>query len=728
MILKNFRFQFFPELSHFLEDSIYVTTNNVWGTAWKLPNVDLESKDLDHVLHALENILKTISPKITFKIKSVFVQDFNMQHTSFRSDAIQDIGFINRSTIFLFERSGGKPLWKTFKQDSKIDCARFKQDIPTHLLNELGAVPLNTSEVENLFLLSAQKKPCAAIIRQKDHLDFATHVTGVVRIWRQLPMQMNQHDLATISCDLRPPFEICTSFKKLDKIQSDFLLRSALSRNQNIHSAETQERGAQIEQMLTNFVNTGLDIFNTEWLLILKRTSEEVLRNDLKHTLDVMNRIGDAMIENYGVSQSFKAALAGSPQHFTFLEGSQNIVKWFPHVCFGQKSPVLESKRGFLMHRLDGSLFDFDLFNPKYTAYNTIITGKTGSGKSVFANLLTSCLLNDPDITIAKIDVGGSASKECALFGGTEIKFDLSVPSGLNPFAHVSDHISNDAISILVEFLAVLIREENESVVPKQMRADIERAVKALAEQNKALTIDGLIEMTDFPRSNLLGRWSSIGIFANAFQSKAALDNHPKYTYFNFLNIQSASNRDFLDGIMASVVAKINLDMLSLQNTSKRLVLMCDETKFFIERNANFFLLTTANFRKFGHAVILIGQNVSDFELTLENGKKDIGIILNSPTRVFFSAQGNESFLKEQFALDDKYLKKICHPEPIVHDYRDAVVQDEMGTRIVRLFLSKKEYWQYTSSFEARLKLDRLLANVPGLTMEEAIACLKSFG
>lgn len=75
--------------------------------------------------------------------------------------------------------------------------------------------------------------------------------------------------------------------------------------------------------------------------------------------------------------------------------------------------------------------------------------------ESVLANALSSALMQDPDVRMIKIDVGGSYKKECEAFEGTEVNFRLDSPSGINPFRVLSRiSSSNEAIEIVSEFLA----------------------------------------------------------------------------------------------------------------------------------------------------------------------------------------------------------------------------------------------------------------------------------
>jgi len=212
-------------------------------------------------------------------------------------------------------------------------------------------------------------------------------------------------------------------------------------------------------------------------------------------------------------------------------------------------------------------------------------------------------------------------------------------------------------------------------------------------------------------------------VFENALKSSANnLHQIDRYTYFNFEHIHSASNSDYSSGIMAAVIAETNLKALSL-NKNARMIFFCDEVPFFIKKNGSFFKLTTANFRKYGHSTILIAQSTKDFELKHESNESDCGIIQNSPIRFLFQIDGKEKEFADKLGLFESDLVKI---RSLVKapTFRDVLLQDDLGTRVLRIFLTTKEYWLTTTSKKDRDKLNKLRTQIPDLSLKEAINCL----
>ncbi|MDZ4085117.1 MAG: hypothetical protein U1E10_19395 [Bdellovibrionales bacterium] len=187
--------------------------------------------------------------------------------------------------------------------------------------------------------------------------------------------------------------------------------------------------------------------------------------------------------------------------------------------------------------------------------------------------------------------------------------------------------------------------------------------------------------------------------------------------YFNFQDIFQASDQDFSQGVMASVLAVFNLEMRNHPNS--RIILICDETPFFIEKCFSLFKLSTANVRKFGGSVILVAQ--ASKHLVIDN---DTSLIDNSFNRILFSVDGDLERFQERFKLREKDMDYVLSLTFKNKEYSEFLFQEGELARIMRLALSRKEYWRVTSSQSDILKLQSLLAAVPGLKTEDAISVL----
>ena len=712
------------------ESPFFVTDQGIEGALFEVPLLDLEDSNVDLKFAALRGIFEELDESVLFRFQlNREMTNSSEEVVGVRRSEIGQIGYLTSKALISFERNLSKGALGALLGVSRRGQDDLIAKIPSGSLNRIGARRLVYTEVEKFFDLPSQEWK-----RDLRSIDQGSKVLGCVRIYKPGNANLDRARLMQVLDEIRLPYRLSVSVRKVSKAKADLSLRMQANRQAALHDAATQDRVQATEDALRATQLQGESLFELEWLLFIERTSESELRRDLEQARSALSGFGDCLIETYGLVPSFRASFPGSPQHSTFKEMGSVAPLYLPIFTMGAAAkPRGESERSIHFHRVDGSLHAFDLFDKKYLAYNALITGKSGSGKSVLANLVSQSLLADPNVLLIKVDVGGSYRKECELFGGQEINFSLDRPSGVDPFLAFSEtKNSNLALETLKQFLATLVKEEGETDVSKEIHAGLEEALiqyrESLFDGEKA-SLDGLLETCpNIPRRKLLGRWAKGGVFSNALMSSGERPES-NYRYYNFENILGASSRDYAEGVMAAVIAQVNLEMLKagdrLKNPDgKRIVLFCDETRFFIERNAEFFLLTTANFRKFGHGVILINQNMKNFELPGKNGERDLGIILNSPIRFLLQADHEPKYLKEQFGLCDEHISILTENPYRGREYREVILQDDTGTRALRVYLTPSEYWRCTSDSEDNQKLFGLMRAVPGLTLREAINCL----
>lgn len=709
-----------PELSHIeLKDNIpfFTTVGGVTGFAIKCKLIDLEAKDALESYEIFQEILKQIPHQVLVKttLQDLYVTP-EYKTTFSRSDTVKKIGVRNKTLILSFE-------WKVKDQITLLN-------LPMQQVLRLGS-SLSEEDLRAIF-----SPPHSEILESNTSVDFGDQLKGIYRIYRQGVDPMSISTLSEKLEGLTGSYEVVASIKKCDPARIESRLKRASTRGKVGNTAVAQEKVTAAEEALRAVSLYGEHFYSIDWVIIVTDVNEGSLREKLSLIRASLSSFGVGTIESAGAYRSYITSLIGSGrQHVPFIEQSPTALFYLPIATYGEELPFQDgAKTTLLLHREDGSLHGFDQFDPRFSSYNMIVTGKTGSGKSVFGNVNSRALLNDPEVHMIKVDVGGSYKRECAEYNGLEVCFNLNTPSGIDPFSFINQEIGvNDSVGVLTEFVCTLALEEGETFISREMKGDYESSIKNYIKNttNPSYT-DFLSLNSELPRIKLLKRWDRGGQYENALSTERKLDFTNRYLYFNFENILTAANPDYVAGVMAAVIAKVNIDLLWLslpknRKLGKRLVFFCDETKFFLEKNGQFFLLTSANFRKFGHANILTGQNIRDFVLNI-NGRDDLGLILNSPIRVFYEAAIDPEFLKTTFSLNDREIHFIRNNPYKGKEFRQFILQDDLGTRLSRLYLTRPEYLSMTSSRSEVDKINKITEAFPELNRDEVIGLIQLGG
>ena len=170
--------------------------------------------------------------------------------------------------------------------------------------------------------------------------------------------------------------------------------------------------------------------------------------------------MGEWSIETFGAYPSLLALSPGGELHYRLLEKSSTLKCFLPCSRFGSvlNNPV--ARGSLLYHRRDFSLDTLNPFSENYANHTGVIIGKSGRGKSVFANLLTKSLFHDPLASIFLVDVKGSHKKTVKELGGRIYNIDIKNRSGLNPLKNLT--ADKDSVEIASGFMEKLFLEEKE--------------------------------------------------------------------------------------------------------------------------------------------------------------------------------------------------------------------------------------------------------------------------
>lgn len=719
-----------PVLSEVVEYanlSIFRTSDHKCGIGFLIEGCDIESENPEIYQKQLLGFIRGLPSSCLARVELEVSKGNKELLQTQRADAISELGSIHNE-IRLFVEISEEPFLVLKIKELLSKNIEFKKNFKAlkqiHLLALQSGLKIRPilSEILKSQFIDANKN------YQKTNAGISngTQYFGILRLYKPGNENLSERTLAKVLQHVPKPFKIIVSWRKLEPSKVKIDLERRLKQTQSEQDPTNRALYESTAKTLSDSLNSGAQFLEYEFIVLLARDSEKELIQDLKSAELQLNQFAEFKIETFGATPSWLATLVGNNQHVTLREIDETFTLMLPVWHQGEVRLNETALRTLPLHREDGSLHGFDLFDKNFSVFNSVIIGTSGKGKSVLTGLISKSLLNDPNVFIIKLDVGGSHSKECELYNGQEYLLELNKPSGINPFEVINLNCSNsEKIGILSKFLAVLISEQNELNFSKELRADIEENIQEYLLVAKNPSLQEFYELQiKFPRRSLLKRWVQGGLYESAFAvNKNKSDNLNKtkaqLRYYNFSQVFQASDPEFSQAGLAAVLAQFNIETLC--QDGRRIVLICDETPFFIKSCFEFFKFSTANVRKYGHAVILITQISSDLVVG-----GDTGILENSPQRFLFSQDGSASEFQNRLRLSNEHMETLKDLKSIPGKFSEVFLQTAESGKKLKIKITTKEYWELTSTKPDQVKLEKLRKAVPELSLKEAIQCLSA--
>ena len=686
------------------EKNYWLSSSGFLGQSFLFKTLDLE---LEQNLESLfDSFLKSLSHNVRLRF-SLFSEFSNLvPFENKRSKEIEKIGFLKNLSLIHFEHKDKISFKEAFKKDFLNKDVFFQKRLSDILesedesfLNKIKANSISSKSFKDLYNL--YKPLCFTpfgLQNNKYHI-------GILKLKNSGNYPLTLKSLALMLEQVPKPMSFHIVLEKLSKAHADKTLKMKLREEAEGRGQVSFEKYQKAQKAISEVELGGLELFNYEVHIMLKRFLDSSLRRDLSLALKALSPLGEWSLESFGAYPSLFALSPGDKLHLKLIENSAVLKCFLPCLSFGSSfsssfssklSSSLNSdltnldkkafsKEGLIYHRRDFSLDRLNPFSSNYSNHTGVIIGKSGKGKSVFANLLTSSLFEDDKAFIFLVDVKGSHKKMVDDLGGKTYNIDINSSSGLNPLSKLSS--KKESIEITSHFIEKLLLEENQEALNSEEKNELEKNLINFAKKIKEfnLTLDNFYKSFNHPRKEKLGRFIKGSLNENLFKSSGDnLDN--RLLYFNFENISTASNSFIAKAIMAGLMSEFSFKLLN-KKPNEKLIFIADETPFFIKSCFNTFSLLSKNVRKLNGSLILLAQNSKDLVL---NG--DTSLIDNSEFKVLFSTDGAEKDFMQTFNLSDEEFLKVKALKTIKGLYSQFLLKDSLSSKVGFLRLSKKEY------------------------------------
>ena len=671
------------------EKDFWISSKGFLGQSFIFQTLDLEIED--NLEMYLDSFLKTLSSNVRVKI-SLFQEFSNKcEFSSSRIKAINEKGFLKTNGLIHFEHRKKISLRKVLKMDLlkkeelfTKQLADIKESKDNIFLERLKYEPVSSSSFNELYTLYKPLEMTSLGLKS------SLALLGILKLKNSGNFPLTLRTLPFALESLPKPLGFHISMEKMPPAQAEKILQSKSREEAEGRGQVSFEKYRNTQKALTDMALSGEELFHFEVHITLKRIFDNNLRKDIILSLKNLSSLGDWSIESFGAYPSLLALSPGSNLHYKLIEKSSTLKCFIPFCRFGASisdkgATTIEKphKGSFLYHRRDLSLDEVNPFSKSYSNHTGVIIGKSGKGKSVFANLLTKALFYDKKASVFLVDVKGSHKRTVRALKGKTYNIDIKNTSGLNPLRHLT--ADKDSIEIASHFLEKLFLKEDEEFLPSDDKTKLENNITRFSKSPVDKTLDNFYNTLKHDRKDKLLRWIKGSLNENIFNSNEDVLKN-RLLYFNFENISTASNSQTAKAIIAAIMAEFSFKLLN-KNPDEKFIFISDETPFFIKSCFNTFSLLSKNVRKLNGSLILLAQNSKDLVV---NG--DTSLIDNSEFKVLFSFDGEEKRFKEIFSLTEEEFHKLKNIKTVKGQFSQFLLKDSIGCKVGFLRLSKEEY------------------------------------
>lgn len=524
--------------------------------------------------------------------------------------------------------------------------------------------------------------------------------------------------------------------KEIEKLElGRRLAHSMASGAKNVSDLESESKLASIEELLRELMEGSERLVSMDFNVILWARDLSELEERTDEVLKAFRNLNQAegLVETLAGSDAFLSAMPSICAGFRHKKlKSSNAAHLLPlYSCWnGNERPVC------VLPNREGAICAIDPFAPQLPAWNGLVFGQTGSGKSfTLCQLMLQFYGQSPRPRIIWIDNGASSERLLEVLDGEFIDLTLESGIAMNMFDLEPGEVkpSSAKIKLILAVLELILKDPEQKGLPKREKALLEEAIFAvyanaagkvsrLSDLRALLAAHAEPEMRQF--AQVLFSWTG----ETAFGKMLDRETNIKLTRdLVTIEIKGLTNHSELKDILLLLLTS-HIQDLAAADMTRPYLLICDEAERFFKSGelAKQFIITCyRTWRKYRASIYCLSQNYRDFLSDPELADA----LLPNTTSVIILRQRKIDWkdFQEAFDFNDAQLAAVKSLEIVKGKYSEFFYMQDENQTILRLVPEPLSYWICTTDGNDKARIQEMEQQHPALSKIEILKKL-AFG
>ena len=553
-----------------------------------------------------------------------------------------------------------------------------------------------------------------------------------------LPEGQTYASMANVFSTIPFHFWISQSIHLLDQAKEKSSLElkrrvahSMASGSQNVSDLESENRLGQIEGLLANLLEGSEKLVSSDFTVIIWGKNKTEIDDKTDEVLKTFRSINQAegLQETLASKEVFLKSLPGRGEGIRQKKmKSSNAAHFMPVFASwaGNKRPVC------LLPTRDGRLFSLDPYAEHLPAWNGIVFGGSGSGKSYTVVQLMAMFYgkshrnNSGKLVrprVVWIDNGASSKRLIEILDGEFLDLNLDSNLCLNMFDLKEGETAPtpDRIRTVLAVLEMILKDDDKKSLGKREKALLEEQIHRVYKDanGKMPTLSDLKRLLDRHEDSqmkkfgeILYSWTGSSAYGQMLDGQTNVKLSKDLVS---IEVQNLSNYSDLKDVLLLLLTSYIQDVASSDIEREYLLIIDEAERLFQSELARQVVITCyRTWRKFKSGIWCLSQNYKDF--MADKSLRDA--LMTNTTSVIILRQRKIDWddFKKTFDFDDAQVEQIKSLRIRKGEFSEFYYLQDENETILQLVPEPLSHWFSTSDANDKMMIANMEAENPDLS------------